>query len=107
MDFLNCNCSDVWGPNPVISKDGYRYYVSFIDHKTRYIWIYLMKLKYDVFIIFTQFKTHVEKFFQCQIKSVYFDKGEYNVLKPLLNKLGVQHLQTPSYTHEQNFIAER
>lgn len=86
--------TNVWGLSPIISKDGYRYYVSFIDHKTRYIWMYPMKLKLDVPIIFPQFKNLVEKFFQCQIKSVYSNGGEYNVLKPLFNKLGVQHLKS-------------
>ena len=35
--------SDVWGPSPVATKGGSRYYVSFIDDHTRYCWVYLIK----------------------------------------------------------------
>lgn len=70
-----------------------------IDHKTRYIWIYPMKLKSNVFMIFTQFKTLVENFFQCQIKSVYSDGGEYNTLKPLFNKLGIYSTSSDTSLH--------
>lgn len=28
--------SDVWVPNPVVSIDGYRYYVSFVDNYTSF-----------------------------------------------------------------------
>ena len=35
--------SDVWGPFPIATKEGSRYYVSFIDDHTRYCWVYLMK----------------------------------------------------------------
>nr|GEV58535.1 Gag-Pol polyprotein [Tanacetum cinerariifolium] len=34
---------DVWGPSPVSTKGGSRYYVSFIDNFTHYTWVYLMK----------------------------------------------------------------
>jgi len=35
--------SDVWGPSPVSTKGGSRYYVSFIYDFTRFTWIYLLK----------------------------------------------------------------
>ncbi|GJW22984.1 gag-pol polyprotein, partial [Tanacetum coccineum] len=35
--------SNVWGPAPISTKGGSRYYVSFIDDFTRYTWVYLMK----------------------------------------------------------------
>jgi len=40
--------SDVWGPSPVATKGGSRYYVSFIDDHTRYCWVYLMKHRSDL-----------------------------------------------------------
>lgn len=37
--------ADVWGPSPVLSIKGYRYYLSFVDDFTRLTWIFPMKLK--------------------------------------------------------------
>ncbi|KAI0492719.1 hypothetical protein KFK09_026995 [Dendrobium nobile] len=34
--------SDVWGPAPTPSTQGYRYYVVFIDEFTRFTWLYLL-----------------------------------------------------------------
>lgn len=35
--------SDVWGPSPITSVNGYRYYLIFVDHFTRYSWLYPLK----------------------------------------------------------------
>ena len=67
--------TDVWGPSPVQSVDGYNYYVIFVDHFTTYIWLYPLRLKSDVFTISRQFKTVVEIFFHRLITSIYFDGG--------------------------------
>ena len=52
--------SDLWGPSPVISHAGNRYYVMFIDDFTRYTWLYPLKLKSDVFQGFIDFQHRVE-----------------------------------------------
>jgi len=53
--------SDVWGPAPVRSLDGYLYYLIIVDHFSKYVWLYPMKCKSDVFSIFVQFNSIVEK----------------------------------------------
>lgn len=40
--------SDVWGSAP-LSVSKFTYYVSFIDDYSKYVWIYLLKKKSDVF----------------------------------------------------------
>lgn len=55
--------SDVWGPLPEISIDGFQYYLIFVDHYTKYIWFFPIKRKSDVSIIFSKFKKVVEKLF--------------------------------------------
>ena len=52
--------SDLWGPIPMNSINGFKYYVLFIDHFTRFTWIYLLKSKSEVFAKFVQFKAMVE-----------------------------------------------
>ena len=34
---------DVWGPCPVVSPTGFRYFVTFVDDYSRTTWLYLMK----------------------------------------------------------------
>ena len=38
--------SDVWGPAPIDSNGGYKYYVIFIDEFTRFTWFYPIKHKF-------------------------------------------------------------
>ncbi|GKA93126.1 gag-pol polyprotein [Tanacetum coccineum] len=51
---------DVWGPAPVSTKRGFRYYVSFIDDFTRYTWVYLMKRRFDFLTVFKEFRALVK-----------------------------------------------
>ncbi|KAK9224840.1 hypothetical protein WN943_009878 [Citrus x changshan-huyou] len=47
--------TNLWGPAPITSLNGYKYYISFIDDYSRYTWIYPLKTKsqaLSVFIIF-------------------------------------------------------
>ena len=40
----------------------HRYYISFVDHYNKYIWLYPLINKSDAFSISLEFKVHVEKF---------------------------------------------
>ena len=100
--------SDVWGPSPILSNDGFQYYVIFVDHFTKYTWLYPLRLKSDVLNVFTKFKTVVEKFFKTSILTIYSDGGgEYQKLKSFLETYGIQHLKTPPHTPQHNGSAER
>jgi hypothetical protein len=46
--------SDVWGSAPT-SVGRHDYYVSFIDDFSKYVWIYLLKKKSDVYQVFLNF----------------------------------------------------
>jgi len=99
--------SDVW-TSPILSIDGLRYYCMFVDHFTCYIWLYPMKRKSDVLIIFPKFKSLVENFHKQQIKILYTDNGgEYIGLRPFLRNHGISHHTTPPHTPEHNGISER
>lgn len=67
--------TDVWGPAPFESSNGYRYFVHFIDANSRYTWIYLLKNKSDVSTVFHQFKKMVELQFNTKIKALQSDNG--------------------------------
>ncbi|KAL3639631.1 hypothetical protein CASFOL_017538 [Castilleja foliolosa] len=100
--------SDVWGPSPVTSMMGYRYYVSFIDHKSRFTWIYLLKCKSDVYQAFIHYKTLVETQFGCRIKAFQSDGGgEFMALTKYFKDNGIIHKISCPYTPEKNGLAER
>ena len=76
--------SDVWGPFQQFN-DRYSYYAIFVDYYTRYTWLYPMKRKSDVYTLFPQFKTLVEKYHQTPLISVFTDNGgEYIALTTYL-----------------------
>ena len=45
----------------LVSLGGYEYYVIFIDDYSRRTWIYFLKTKGEVFSLFKEFKSLVEK----------------------------------------------
>jgi hypothetical protein len=65
--------SDVWGPAPLFSSDGYHYFVIFVDAYTKYVWYYPLVAKSNVCSVFHQFQTLVERQFSLKIKSVQTD----------------------------------
>lgn len=80
----------------------------FVDHFTRYIWLYPMKRKSDVQTIFPKFKLLIENFYHHKIKILYTDNGgEYLGLRPFLSNHGISHHTTPPHTPEHNGISER
>jgi hypothetical protein len=101
--------SDVWS-SPIISTNGYRYYVIFIDDYSRFSWMYPLHQKLDVFNYFVQFKNLVENLFSCTIKQFQSDGGgEYmsRQFTSFLTTHGIYHRVTCPHTPEQNGISER
>ena len=90
---------DIWGPSPIKSIDGFRYYLIFVDHFTKYIWLFPIAYKLDVFTIFPKHKAMIEKYFKMSLVTAYTDGGgEYKGLKSLLESHGVQQLLSPPHT---------
>ena len=99
--------SDVW-TSPMLSLDGFKYYVIFVDHFTRYTWLYLLKRKSDVFEVFRKFKVLVENQFRQKLRTLYMDNGgEYICLASFLSSNGISYMTNPPHTPEHNGVAER
>ena len=69
--------SDIWGPSPVASIGGSRYFVIFIDDYSCYSWIFPMKSCSQILPIYSNFAKMVETQFSKCIKTFCSD----NVLK--------------------------
>jgi hypothetical protein len=44
--------TDLWGPAPMATLEGSRYYITSIDDSSRKVWVYFLKLKSNVFKVF-------------------------------------------------------
>ncbi|KAH9647728.1 hypothetical protein KPL70_025300 [Citrus sinensis] len=101
--------SDVW-ESPDISMGGAKYIVTFIDDYSRRCWVYPIKKKSDVFLVFKEYKARVELESEKMIKSLRTDNGgEYTdgEFLAFCKQEGIQRQFTVAYTPQQNGVAER
>lgn len=100
--------SDIWGPSPVNLVASFCYYISFIDHASRYVWIYFLKAKSDTIGAFAHFREMVFTQFGKRIKALQTDGGkEFKPLVKFFSEYGIIHRISCPYTPQQNGIAER
>ena len=69
---LYANCfdlihSDVWTA-PCLSRDSFKYFVTFIDEKSKYTWITLIQTKDRVLEAFKNFQNYVTNHYNAKIK---------------------------------------
>ena len=92
------------------SLGGANYFLTFIDDETRYVWVYVLKTKDEVFKYFLEWKTQAEKLSGHVLKVLRTDNGgEYTSkeFESYLKSEGVRHELAVRKTPEQNGIAER
>ena len=102
--------SDVCGPFEENAIGGYRYYVTFIDDKSRYTFVYLIRAKSEVFAKFRDFEVLIRNKYIKTIKILRSDNGgEYlsTEFDQFLKSKGIEKQLTVAYTPQQNGVAER
>ncbi len=68
--------TDVWGPTPVSTRQGRRYFVTFTDDVTRFTLTYLLVTKSDVLTFYRQFEAWAKTQNHCvAIKVLHSDRG--------------------------------
>jgi len=96
---------DLWGPSPVSAVNGQRYYISFVNHYSKYIWLYPLINKSDIFSIFLEFKIHVENFLRRSIKALQTDGGdEFIKFKSYLSSQGIAHCISCPHSNAQTAL---
>lgn len=65
--------SDIWGPSPIKSHEGFLYYVYIVDAHSNFNWVYPMVHKSDVYRVFEEFLLLAKR--QCgrKIHVIYID----------------------------------
>ena len=73
--------SDVWGPCPVTSPTGFKYFITFVNDFSRVTWLYLMKSHSKRFSHFSVFCFEIQTQFHIPVQTLRSDKAkEYSVL---------------------------
>ena len=99
---------DIWGPAPILSSTGARYYISFLDAFSKYTWLYILHSKSQALSTFKQFKSLVENQIGKRLQAIQTDNAkEFLCFKTFLHEHGIHHRLTCAYTHEQNGAIER
>uniref|UniRef100_A0A2N9IBW6 Integrase catalytic domain-containing protein n=1 Tax=Fagus sylvatica TaxID=28930 RepID=A0A2N9IBW6_FAGSY len=102
--------TDLWGPSPIASLGGSRYYVTFIDDSSRKVWVYFLKNKSEVFETFKKWRAMVETETDLKLKCLRSDNGgEYinGGFKEFCAANGIRMEKTIPRTPQQNGVAER
>lgn len=102
--------SDVWGPAPITTQSGIRWFINFVDDCTRIMWLYTIRHKSDVRAIFSIFYHMVRTKYSLPIKIIRSDNGgEYlnSELSKFFQNNGILHETTCPRTLQQNGVAER
>ena len=100
---------DVWGPAPISSSSGYRWFVTFINDCTRMTWLYLLKKKFEVLEAFRSFHVMVQTQFSASIQILRSENGGEFINKNFQEYFkchGLLH-ETTSPQTPQNGVAER
>ena len=102
--------SDVCGKMGCKSIGGAEYFLTLLDDKTHYAWVYPLKTKDQVFERFKEWQAEVENFTGQRLKALRTDNGgEFtsNSFQAHLKACGTRHELTIPKTPEQNGVAER
>ncbi|RVW62844.1 Retrovirus-related Pol polyprotein from transposon TNT 1-94 [Vitis vinifera] len=102
--------SDVWGPCPVTSQTGFRYFVTFVDDFSRMTWIYFMKNRSEVFSHFCAFSAEIKTQYDVSVKILRSDNGKEYVSNSFQNYMshnGILHQTSCVDTPSQNGVAKR
>ena len=92
------------------SLNGAEYFLSFIDDKTRYVWVCILKTKDQVFEKFLEWKSMAERSTGKKLQILRTDNGGEFTSKEFqayLKTEGVRHELTVPKNPEQNGVAER
>ena len=102
--------SDVCGKMGQKSRGGAEYFLTLLDNKTHYTWVYPLKTKDQVFERFKEWQVEVENSTEKRVKTLRTDNGGEFTSKAFeahLKACGIRHELTIPKTPEQNDTAER
>jgi transposase InsO family protein len=101
---------DVGSFEVVVSRERYKYYVTFVDDFSKFLSVFPMKSKSHVFLCFKLFHATFEKDRRFSILSLWSDNGRDYIsskFSKYLSKAEISHKPGPPHSPELNGVAER
>ena len=101
---------DLWGPAPVSSVGGGKYFLSIIDDFSRKVDVFIIKCKTEVFKCFKLYLAKAERELNSKLKCVRTDNGlefVHKEFEDFLSDLGIKMERSSVYTPEEVGVAER
>ena len=101
---------DLFGPTTYTSIGGNKYGFVIVDDCTRYIWVFFLVDKSDVFATFKSFVKGIHNEFEITIKKVRSDNGsefKNTRIDELCDDFGIRHQFSVKYTPRSNGLVER
>jgi hypothetical protein len=101
--------SDVWGPSPLNSLGGHRYYITFTDDYLRYMWAQLLKTKDEALKAYKAFAAWAWTQHRATIRHLWSDdRGEYtrNTFTKFLKEQGTEQQLTTHNMLQHNGVTE-
>lgn len=93
--------TDLWGVVPIPSTHRHKYYISFVDDKTRYTWLFPITAKSEALDTLIAFKNQIEKQLNLRIKALQTDmRGEFKTFEPYLKREGIVLRHLCPYLYE-------
>jgi len=83
--------ADVWGPFRYPTYDGFRYFLTLVDDKSRFTWVYLLENKSDCIVLIPKIFQYIENHFHVNIKVFRFDNAKKLSLHDFFTNKGVLH----------------
>lgn len=107
LDYIHM---DLWGPTPVESNGGAKYFLSIVDDFSTKVWIFLLKNKSDTYSRFKEWLKQIQTQTERKVKTIRTDNGlEFlsHEFKNLCKDQGITRHRTVRFTPQQNGLAKR
>ncbi|CAL9216553.1 unnamed protein product, partial [Arabidopsis halleri] len=98
---------DVWGPFSIESVEGFKYFLTLVDDCTRTTWVYMMRNKGEVSVVFPVFIKFIATQYNAKIKAIRSDNAPELAFPDLIKEHGMMHYFSCAYTPQQNSVVER
>jgi hypothetical protein len=98
---------DIWGPLSIPSILGFRYFLTVVDDKSHFTWLYFLKLKSEVSTYVKSFVSMIKTQYNITVKCIRSDNGPEFFLKEFYSEHGIIHQCSCVSTPQQNGIVER